>query len=167
MNFLASWLEDRISNVIVSGALSPDSVLANNVFQGTVLGPPLWNLFYADGCRATIKYFFTKTVFADDYNCWKAFPSRIGRSEILRQCGACQARLHEWGAANNMKFDPSKESFYVSHRTNGVGRISNCWDLFSMLSFVCAAASQPLRAKQVGGSHRCSGHVVFSRRSKP
>ena len=69
VNFLASWLEDRISNVIVSGALSPDSVLANNVFQGTVLGPPLWNLFYADACRATRKYFFTETIFADDYNC--------------------------------------------------------------------------------------------------
>ena len=45
VNFLASWLEDRVSNVIVSGALSPDSVLANNVFQGTVLGPPLWHNF--------------------------------------------------------------------------------------------------------------------------
>ena len=39
VNFLASWLEDRISNVIVSGALSPDSGLAKNLFQGTVLGP--------------------------------------------------------------------------------------------------------------------------------
>ena len=60
-------------------------------------------------------------VFADDYNCWKAFPTRTDRSEILRQCGACQARLHEWGAANSVKFDPDKESFHVLHRTNGVG----------------------------------------------
>ena len=34
VKFLASWLEDRISNVIVAGALSPDTVLADSVLQG-------------------------------------------------------------------------------------------------------------------------------------
>ena len=48
VKFLESWLEDRVSNVVVSGFESIDEVLANSVFQGTVLGPALWNLFYSD-----------------------------------------------------------------------------------------------------------------------
>ena len=114
--------------VVVGGEKSGVTELANSVFQGTVLGPPLWNMFYADAALATQLLSFVEVVFADDYNCWKAFPSRIDRSEILRQCCACQARLHEWGVANSVKFDPSKESLHVLHRTNGVETISNCWD---------------------------------------
>ena len=64
---------------------------------------------------------FVEVVFADDYNCWKHFPSSPARDEIFWQCNACQARLHEWGAANSVDFDPAKESLHVLHRTNGVG----------------------------------------------
>ena len=48
MDFIMSCSEDRVSKVVLGGAHSPDEILANSVFQGTVLGPPLWNLFYAD-----------------------------------------------------------------------------------------------------------------------
>ena len=46
-DFLRSWTEDRVSTVVIGGAHSPNEILANSVFQGTVLGPPLRNLFYA------------------------------------------------------------------------------------------------------------------------
>ena len=39
--FLVSWLEDRISHVVMGGARSPAKQLADSVFQGTVLGPVL------------------------------------------------------------------------------------------------------------------------------
>ena len=41
--FLESWLQDRVSQVVVGGARSPEEQLADSVFQGTVLGPVLWN----------------------------------------------------------------------------------------------------------------------------
>ena len=47
-DFLMSWSEDRVNTVVIGGAHSPKEILATSVFQGTVLGPPLWNLFYAD-----------------------------------------------------------------------------------------------------------------------
>ena len=121
VKFLASWLEDRISNVIVAGALSPDTVLADSVFQGTVLGPPLWNLFYADACRATRPYFFTETVFADDYNCWTIFEKGVDEAMFRMKMKACQLSLHDWGKANQVTFDPSKESFHLIHRQRPIG----------------------------------------------
>ena len=121
VRLLASWLEDRESSVVVCGTKSNPTELANSVFQGTVLGPPLWNIFYADAALATRLLRFIEVVFADDYNCWKPFSRNTDRPEILRQCEACQARLHEWGAANSVKFDPDKESFHVLHRSHGFG----------------------------------------------
>ena len=94
VRFLASWLEDRESTVVVGGDQSGVTELSNSVFQGTVLGSPLWNMFYADAALATQLLRFVEVVFADDYNCWKPFPGHTDRNEILRQCGACQARLH-------------------------------------------------------------------------
>ena len=45
VGFLGSWLDDRQAQTIVGGKASRVELLANSVFQGTVLGPPLWNLF--------------------------------------------------------------------------------------------------------------------------
>ena len=50
--FFKSWLEDSVSQVVVGGARSPEEQLADSVFQGTVLGPVLWNLFYEDARQA-------------------------------------------------------------------------------------------------------------------
>ena len=46
--FLASWLSDRASQVVLGGATSAAEVLANSVYQGAVLGPTFWNVFYLD-----------------------------------------------------------------------------------------------------------------------
>ena len=40
ISFLETWLEDRVASVVVSGAKSEDQLLANSMFQGTVLPPP-------------------------------------------------------------------------------------------------------------------------------
>ena len=45
---LSSWLEDRLAQVVVNGTASSDMTLRNMVFQGTVTGPILWNLFFED-----------------------------------------------------------------------------------------------------------------------
>jgi len=118
LNFLQSWLEDRIAEVVVGGQSSGREPLCDSVFQGTVLGPPLWNTHYADARKATDSLGFTETVFADDYNCFKRFakgklPQGL-RCEI--ELKGAQKELHLWGKANQVMFDPAKESFHLLHR---------------------------------------------------
>ena len=45
LNFLDSYLSPRQGQVIVQGTYSDTFEIANSVFQGTVLGPALWNCF--------------------------------------------------------------------------------------------------------------------------
>ena len=116
--FLASWLEDRVSEVVVGGQCSLQETLCDSVFQGTVLGPPLWNCFYKDARRAANALDFTETVFADDFNCFKRF-KRSKISQALRaeiEMKGAQKELHLWGKANQIIFDPCKESFHFLHR---------------------------------------------------
>ena len=53
IRILESWLENRRAIVIVSGSNAAEMELIESVFQGTVLGPVLWYLFYADTPLAT------------------------------------------------------------------------------------------------------------------
>ena len=120
LGFLCSWLEDRLSKVVLGGDSSALERLANSVFQGTVLGPPLWNTFLADSRRPLNKRGFSDTTFADDLNAWKAF--RLNRLAAnpheapLQELREVQAELHLWGAANRVEFDAGKESFHILHR---------------------------------------------------
>ena len=127
LGFLASWLEDRSSRVVLGGKFSAAEILANSVFQGTVLGPRLWNVFYADSRTPLVKSGFTETAFADDLNCWKAFrkvpcPAQmhgplLTHGPMLSDLRDAQRELHLWGQANQVSFDPEKESFHILHRT--------------------------------------------------
>ena len=121
VSFLESWLEDRVACTIVSGAKSGDETLANSVFQGTVLGPPLWNFFYADARFAVRDYGFVETVFADDFNCWTILNKNASELEAVLKLSECQASLHRWGAANRVSFDPAKEGFVVIRRQKAIG----------------------------------------------
>ena len=141
MAFLVSWLEDRISQVVMGGARSPAKQLADNVFQGTVLGPVLWNLFYEDARRAANKLGFSESVFADDFICWRGFTIKIPaqrreahiaeHQEIaLSKLREVQQEVHAWGEANRVVFDPSKESLHLIHRRFSLG------DNFKLLGVV-------------------------------
>ena len=125
--FLISWLEDRVSQVVMGGARSPEEKLADSVFQGTVLGPVLWNLFYEDARQAANRLKFLESVFADDFICWQGFGFRTTAAEIglpaadrqehvLGKMREVQRELHLWGEANRVLFDPSKESYHILHK---------------------------------------------------
>ena len=120
--FLSSRLEDRISTVIVSGAQSAEACLRNSVFQGTVLGPVLWNLFYADARFSVREDGFTETVFADDFNCWTPLDREAKEFDAVLRLSKCQDLLHAWGLANSVVFDPSKESFALLRRFRALGQ---------------------------------------------
>ena len=91
---LASWLKPRRAQVVLEGVHSRVLKLANMVFQGTVLGPPLWNAFYADCRRAVEACGFQDLFFADDLNCWKTYPSHTLNSLLLEAAKKCQNEVH-------------------------------------------------------------------------
>ena len=66
VDVLENWLENRTARVIVDGIFRPAAVLMNSLFPVTVLGLPLWNVYYEDAMRPLNSEGFTETVFADN-----------------------------------------------------------------------------------------------------
>ena len=79
--FRKSCLEDCVSQVVVGGARAPEEQLADSVFQGTVLGPVLWNLFYEEVKQAANRLNFLELVFAEDFICRRGFSSHSKSAE--------------------------------------------------------------------------------------
>ena len=88
-------------------------VLCNSVYQGTVLGPPLWNCHYEDARHAVNSTLCNETVFADDLNCYRKFPRHESNNTVLSELQNCQTALHRWGAANQVIFEAEKETFHI------------------------------------------------------
>ena len=57
LKFFSCYLSGRTAVVIVNGTQSDTFSIQDMVFQGTVLGPVLWNIFFAD-VSACIPHFF-------------------------------------------------------------------------------------------------------------
>ena len=116
-----SWSGGSVSKVVRGGARSPKEMLANTVFRGTVFGPLLRNLFYADARFAVNARGFTETVFADDFNCWRPvvitrdqiYPAQVVAFAALQES---QHELHLCGEANRAVFDLAKELFHLLPR---------------------------------------------------
>ncbi len=118
---LKSWLQPRVSMVVLDGCASRQIPLTNSVYQGTVLGPPLWNIHYSDSRVAVNAEGFEEVIFADDLNCSKEMGPTTTEAQANTALRACQKSLHRWGAANRVLFDPGKESFHGIHRTRAFG----------------------------------------------
>ena len=118
---VASWLETRRAHVVVEGSSSDATDLLNMVFQGTVWGPILWNCFFEDVRLAVADSGFSEVVYADDMNCYKEFAATVGNAHLHTEMQARQSKLHSWGAANQVVFDPGKESFHIIHATQAEG----------------------------------------------
>ena len=121
LDLLKSWLEPRTSSVVLEGCSSKPQPLTNSVYQGTVFGPPLWNVHYADAKAAVQAEGFVEVVFADDLNCSKDLGPTTTETQARQHLRRCQTSLHRWGSANKVVFDPGKESFHAIHRTRYFG----------------------------------------------
>jgi hypothetical protein len=91
------------------------------VYQGTVLGPQLWNLYFEDAADAIREYMFEEIVYADDLNAYKELPGTTENDKALLAIDRVQEELHRWGMANQVEFDPTKESKHVLSRTDPCG----------------------------------------------
>ena len=92
LEFLHSYLAPREAVVVVQGQESLRFIISNEVFQGTVLGPPLWNVFFRpiDGPIHSCKFKAAK--FADDLTAYRNFESKTANEHIneeLREYQTC------------------------------------------------------------------------------
>ena len=116
LHLLASWLERRIAHVILEGTSSCALTIFDAVFQGTCLGPILWNIYFSDSRCAVKKLHFTELTFADDLNSFRFFDITEDHDTIWTALHNCQAELHKWGEANQVIFEPSKETLHILQR---------------------------------------------------
>ena len=115
LDFLNAYLLPREGLVRMESVLSESMVLANMVFQGTVLGPALWNAFFGD-----VAFFVPEgnqeiNLFADDLTVDTYCPCNTTDEIIISELQEVQQRTHEWEYRNQVQFDPSKEKFRIMH----------------------------------------------------
>ena len=110
---IGSWLQGRSAHVIVEGKSSIPMCLVNMVFQGTVWGPVLWNVYYEDVHVPVRKANFQESAYADDLIGFRCFPASYGDEHIWKCLRECQREIHKWGEANAVTFDAAKESQHI------------------------------------------------------
>ena len=108
LNFLDAYLSPRKGQVFVQGAQSESFDIANSVFQGTVLGPPLWNSFFADVAGPAASSGGRDAIFADDLNVFQEFDRLCPLPHCRSVLESCRSNVHKWGRTNRVSFDASK-----------------------------------------------------------
>ena len=121
LRVIRSWLRDRKGFVIVGGKFYHEMRLRNMVFQGTVWGPSLWNVFFGDCVCALSVCGFEVVIYADDCNSFKAYSRDLSNQRILDDLQECQQSLHAWGRANAVTFDAGKEEMMIISSTEPFG----------------------------------------------
>ena len=121
LDFLSSYLEPRIGHVAVESVLSDVFTLADSVFQGTVLGPTLWNVFFHDVAFAAAGIDTTEAMFADDLSIYKTFDRNEPNDNIIADMQSKKKDVHKWGDRNRVTFDATKEHIVILHPDHGIG----------------------------------------------
>ena len=109
------------SQVVVQGAYSDCFEVVINDFQGTVLGPPLWNTFFADVSTPAGSTGGREAMFADDLNVFQEFDRLMPANECQEQLERCRVRVHAWSKAHRVSFDASKEHMVLLHPAESLG----------------------------------------------
>ena len=68
--------------------------IENQVYQGTVLGPILWDVNFEDVHVPIRNSGFKEVTFADDLNSYKGYDGTVANSVIRRHCKKCQTEVH-------------------------------------------------------------------------
>ena len=121
LDFLSAYLEPRVGHVAVESVLSDVFTLCDTVFQGTVLGPTLWNVFFHDVAFAAAGVDTTEAMFADDLSLYKSYPVSISNNDIQSDMLRAKQKVHKWGVRNRVTFDAAKEYIVVVHPADGEG----------------------------------------------
>ena len=121
VDFLCDYLAPRFAVVIVQGHHSHTFTIKDEVFQGTVMGPGLWNIFFEPVDKPIRECNFKPAKFADDMTACRNFEGSTTNGRIQEELSRCQEKCHAWGSENRVTFDKSKEFFRILHRGDGMG----------------------------------------------
>ena len=113
LDFLHSYLLPREGFVTVENALSDAMCLCDMVFQGTVLGPPLWNAFFSDVATKVPVGNQVVNLFADDLSGTTCCVASVFNDVLMDELHELQHRTHVWGLNNQVTFDSAKEYFKI------------------------------------------------------
>ena len=91
------------------------------VYQDTFFGPSLWNTYVSDYYIATRSVGFKEIIYANDLNAWKDIAPAVTDEEAFELTRTCQSSLHDWGKANRICFDATKESMHILSRSRPAG----------------------------------------------
>ena len=80
--FLYSYLAPRAASVVVQGHVSDSFTIEDEVFQSTVLGPPLWNVFFHEIDDIIKCCLFRVAKFADDLTTYRNYYNSIKRDPL-------------------------------------------------------------------------------------
>ena len=147
LNFLSSYLAPRKGKVVVQGSASAEFTLEDTVFQGTVLGPPLWNSYFADVAAPASATGGKEAVFADDLNVFHEFPRHASSVDIMTELSDCRTRVHKWGGVNRVSFDETKEHLVVIHPSQSHGEAFKLLGLMIDLDLRMHTAIEQLLSK--------------------
>ena len=95
LRFLYSYLAPRNANVVVQGCESDNFIIEDEVFQGTVLGPLLWNMFFKEIDDTIGRCLFRIAKFADDLTACRNYKSSVSNSQIQDDLNICQVACHQ------------------------------------------------------------------------
>ena len=90
-----AWLNESDARVVVGGQYGDPMRLRTMIYQGTVWGLWLWNIFYEDVRVALQVCEFREIVFADDLNAYRAFPIATPTAVLIAEAKTCQNELHK------------------------------------------------------------------------
>ena len=106
--FSDDYLAPRTACVAVDGSQSLEFIPRNIVFQGTVLGPSLCHIFFADIHEPAERNGAKERRFANDFSISKLFARTISNDDVLQDLRLSQCNIHAWGVRNQVTFDPLK-----------------------------------------------------------
>ena len=115
VDFLHSSLLPRQGQVTVEDAVSEAFTLCDMVFQGTVLGTCLWNIFFDDVIVDVPTGSQDIELFADDLVVAVHTPQESSNDMVLDTLATVQHRIDLWGKRKQVAFDPGKEHFKILH----------------------------------------------------
>ena len=147
---LEDWLSPRSAHVVVNGAQSRVVRMCDMIYQGTVLGPPLWNIYYADAQDPIEDSGFQEIVFADDLNAFRLVDAGLTDDEVLILMSVCQQKLHSWGEANGVCFDSSKESMHIMSASRPFGENFKLRRVVPIVNYSCRKRPKHVLARQAG-----------------
>ena len=110
LNFIRSYLQDRLQRVVIDRSFSDTVSVNSGVPQGSIVGSLLFVLFIND-IYEQISPGTSIALYADDTKIWRRILSYADCEILNRDIDA----LYKWATANKMKFHPKNVKFYQSH----------------------------------------------------